>query len=299
MSFSLRINTICKAACLLFIAAVGFAAKVDERESSVSSQANNSSYKYLGGAEQEKGEPVRIIENINGDLILDVDGKRGTVVRPLPEMKLPVQITFNLQTKYDPSSSEPPHELFGTGDFRLYFGCTNKEAKRDSMYETNLGEFEGVQFRIHPHLDESPIRRYTGKESHTSTSIWIRYIDPERVTGSGGEPHTGLVSDACQRRNKPPTHNCGWARVGLFENGFGLDNDEETQVSIVISDSIISLSTNGRVFSVSISDLENDPDYSGDILRFDRIGYFAIDHTNISRGYETVRINDIKILHLY
>ena len=263
---------------------------------------NNYFWTYLGGPEEENGDPVQILENSNGNLLLDVKGKRGTVFRGLPEMKLPVRITFDLQTRFDPDASEPPTELFGTGDFRLYVGGPNKNNGDISMQESNLGEFEGVQFRIFPHVDQSPIRRYTyndgDKESHTCTSIWIRYIDPDRITGAGGVPHTGLVSDACQNRNKPPTHNCGWARVALLENGFGLENGEETRVTIIISQDIISLEANGRVFSVKIADLVNDDSYSGDILRFDRVNSFAVGHTNISRGYETLKITNMRIIPL-
>ena len=260
--------------------------------------AHNYSWTYLGGPETELGDPVVILENNNGDLLNDVDGKRGTVFRPVPETKIPLKITFRMQTKFDPETSEPPTELFGTGDFRLYFGSTNKNEPLLPMQESNLGKFEGVQFRIHPHLDESPIRRYTyndgERESHTCTSIWLRYIDPDKRKDGGGDPITGLISDECQRRG----NQCGWSRVALQEDGFGLENMEETEVEIIITESIISIEVNGRFYSANIADLENDNDFQGDILRFDRITNFAIDHTNTSRGYDWIRIRDFRIFPL-
>ncbi len=258
----------------------------------------NASWTYLGGPEKEGGTPVRIVENTEGDVLVDVKGKRGTVFRDLPPTKLPVKITFNMKTEYDPGASEPPYELFGTGDFRLFFGGPNKNDGSFPMLESNLGDFEGVQFRIFPNLDLSPIRRYTGEESHTSTSIWIRYIDPDKILGSTNEPHTGLVSDACQNRNNDPRHNCGWSRVALLENGLGLENGEETQVTVIISEEEISFEANGRKFSADMSEIEGDDEYSGDILRFDTVTDFAIDHTNISRGHESIQISDLRIFPL-
>lgn len=259
---------------------------------------DNYSWTYLGGPEDENGDDVRIVENTEGDLLLEVDGSRGTVFRPLPATKLPLKITFKMKTVFDPGTSEPPTLLFGTGDFRLFFGGPNKEDETFPMNEGNLGEFEGVQFRIHPHLDESPIRRYTfndgERESHTCTSIWMRNVDPDKRTDDDGNPHTGLVSDICQNRG----NHCGWKRVDLFEDGLGLENGEETEVTIVISYSMISIEANGRVFSTEISDIEDDEDIEGEVLRFNQVTNFAIGHTNISRGYETIRISDVQIIPL-
>lgn len=253
---------------------------------------------YLGGPEDENGDDVQILENTEGDLLEDVDGSRGTVFRPLPVTNLPVKLTFNMQTIYDPGTSEPPTLLFGTGDFRLFVGGPNKMDAPFPMAEDNLGEFEGVQFRIHPHLDESPIRRYTyndgERESHTCTSFWIRNVNPDKRLDDDGNPHTGLVSDICQGRG----NHCGWQRVDLFENSLGLENGEVTEVTIIISHTRISFEANGRIFSTEISDIENDEDIEGDVLRFEQVTHFAIGHTNISRGYDTIRITDLRIIPL-
>jgi hypothetical protein len=254
-------------------------------------------FPLLGPEEEQKshGKVSTIIENENGDVLIDEDGKRGTVCRSTPEIKLPVKITFKLQTTFDPSASEEPTMLRGTGDFRLCFGGPPAGVKLDPISESNMGEYEGVQFRIHPHVDVAPIRVYTGTEPHTNTSIWLRYVDPGKLKDKQGLPITGLASDECQGRG----NQCGWERVGLFENGFGLKNSEEALVTVIISNPEISISVKDRKWGVDVDDLlADDNDIVGDVLRFDRISYMSVSHTNISRGYETIRIADLKITPL-
>ena len=259
---------------------------------------HNYQWLLLLGPEEElksNGNVTVILEDEDGDALIDEAGKRGTVCRTTPEISLPAKITFKLQTEYKPEASEPPTILRGTGDFRICFGGPPKGETLEDLQESNMGEYEGVQFRIHPHLDKSPIRVYTGSESHTCTSIWLRYVDPDKLTDDDGNPITGLASDECQGRGS----QCGWERVGLFEDGFGLENMEETLVSIIISDSIISITANGRTWSVDIDELiEEDNDIVGDALRFDRITYMSISHTNTSRGYRMIKISDLKVLPL-
>ena len=251
----------------------------------------------LGPEEEQKshGNVSEIIENENGDVIIDEAGKRGTVCRTTPGIYLPAKITFKLQTEYNPDASEPPTILRGTGDFRICFGGPPKGETLENISEANMGEFEGVQFRIHPHLDESVIRVYTGTEPHTCTSIWLRYVNPDKQLDSNGNPITGLASDECQGRG----NHCGWERVGLFEDGFGLDNREEALVTVIISESVISISVKNRTWSIDIEDLkENDDDIVGDVLRFDQVTFMSISHTNTSRGYRTIKISDLKVLPL-
>jgi hypothetical protein len=251
----------------------------------------------LGPEEELKsdGNVSVILEDENGDVLVDEAGKRGTVCRTTPEIALPVKITFKLQTEYNPNASEPPTILRGTGDFRICFGGPPKGETLENLQESNMGEYEGVQFRIHPHLDESPIRVYTGSESHTCTSIWLRYVDPGKLVDDYGNPITGLASDECQSRG----NQCGWERVGLFEDGFGLENREEALVTIIISEEIISISVKKRTWSVNIDDLmANDNDIVGDALRFDTVTFMSISHTNTSRGYSTIKISDLRVLPL-
>lgn len=251
----------------------------------------------LGPEEESKsdGNVSEIAENENGDVIVDERGKRGTVCRTTPGICLPAKITFRLQTEYDPDASEPPTILRGTGDFRICFGGPPKGETLENISEANMGEFEGVQFRIHPHLDESPIRVYTGSEPHTCTSVWLRYVNPDKQLDDNGNPITGLASDECQGRG----NHCGWERVGLFEDGFGLDNREEALITVIISESVISISVKNRTWSIDIDDLmENDDDIVGDVLRFDQVTFMSISHTNTSRGYRTIKISDLKVLPL-
>ncbi len=259
---------------------------------------HNYTWQLLLGPEEElksDGNVSVITENENGDVLVDQAGKRGTVSRTTPGVSLPVKITFNLQTEYDPDASEPPTILRGTGDFRICFGGPPKGESLENIQESNMGKFEGVQFRIHPHLDKSPIRVYTGSESHTCTSIWLRYVNPNKLLDDDGNPITGLASDECQSRGS----QCGWERVGLFEDGFGLKNREQALVTIIISEEILSISANNRNWSVSIDELmENDDDIVGPPLRFDQVTFMSISHTNTSRGYRTIKISDLRILPL-
>jgi hypothetical protein len=259
---------------------------------------HNYAWLALLGPEEElksDGNVTEIIENEGGDALIDEAGKRGTVSRATPAISLPAKITFKLQTKYKPDASEPPTILRGTGDFRICFGGPPKGESLEEINESNMGEYEGVQFRIHPHLDESPIRVYTGSEPHTCTSIWLRYVNPDKRLDDDGNPITGLASDECQGRG----NHCGWERVGLFEDGFGLDNMEEALVTVIISEAIISISVKNRTWSIDIDDLkENDDDIDGDVLRFDQVTFMSISHTNTSRGYRTIKISDLKVLPL-
>lgn len=251
----------------------------------------------LGPEEELKsdGNVSEIAENENGDVVVDERGKRGTVCRTTPGICLPVKITFKMQTEYDPDASEPPTILRGTGDFRICFGGPPRGETLADINESNMGEFEGVQFRIHPHLDESPIRVYTGSEPHTCTSIWMRYVNPGKLVDDDGNPITGLASDECQSRG----NHCGWERVGLFEDGFGLDNREEALVTVIISEEIVSISVKNRTWSVDIAELmENDDDIVGDPIRFDQVSFMSISHTNTSRGYRTIKISDLRVLPL-
>jgi len=259
---------------------------------------HNYTWQVLLGPEEElksDGNVSVIVEDEFGDVIVDQSGKRGTVCRSTPEISLPAKITFRMQTEFDPDAGEPPTILRGTGDFRICFGGPPKGESLENIRESNMGEYEGVQFRIHPHLDRSPIRVYTGSESHTCTSIWLRYVDPDKLTDDDGNPITGLASDECQSRGS----QCGWERVGLFEDGFGLENREETLVTIIISEEMISISVKNRTWSVDINELiEEDNDIVGEALRFDRITFMSISHTNTSRGYRTIKISDLKVLPL-
>jgi len=261
--------------------------------------ANNYSWSFLAGPETElksNGNNVIVVESVNGNLVEDCAGKRGTVYRETPHIKLPAKVTFKLKPYYNPSASEPPTELFGTGDFRIYIGGPPKGYRGQGMDTTNLSLFEGVQFRIFPNLDLAPLRRYTGTEPHTCTSIWIRYINPDKITGDNGEPQTGLVSDACQGRI--PGTNCGWQRWGEpFENGFGLKNEEETLVTILISDPIVSISVKDRTWGINTKVIPSS-DIVGEILRFDTITNIAIGCTNTSRGFRTLKISDLKVFPL-
>lgn len=259
---------------------------------------NNYSWLVLLGPEEESksdGNVSEIIENNNGDVMIDERGKRGTVTRTTPGICVPAKITFKLQTEYDPDTSEPPTLLRGTGDFRICFGGPPKGETLEDISEANMGEFEGVQFRIHPHLDESPIRVYTGSEPHTCTSIWLRYVDPDKRLDDDGKPITGLASDECQGRG----NHCGWKRVGLFEDGFGLDNGEEALVTVIISESVISISVKNRTWSIDLKYLElNEEDIEGEALRFDQVTFMSISHTNTSRGYRSIKISDLQVLPL-
>jgi hypothetical protein len=242
----------------------------------------DAAWQVLDGPERERGDAVQIVEGTRENLEVLVAKRRGTVMRRLPETPLPATLTFRFQTRYDPQAGEVPTALFGTGDFRIFVGTRvgNEE-------KTGLGGYEGFQFRIFPHLGDSPERVKTGDESHTATSLWIRYSDPKRRLDSLGLPHTGLLSDAGQNRNRQNgIHNAGWARVALFGGGFGLRHEQETLVTIHITLQGFSIEANGKTFSHRFRPGEN---------RVSKIDAIAIAHTNTSRGYQTYRVSDLRV----
>ena len=236
----------------------------------------------LAGPEREKGDPVRIISDTDGTLTLSVHGRRGTVMRHFAPITIPVTVSFRFQSTFDPEARESPTELFGTGDFRIFVG--SKGTLPDHP-DSQFAAYEGFQFRIFPHLADSPERRKTGNESHTATSLWIRNIDPQRRTNSEGKPHTGLLSDACQNRQRDKgRHNCGWSRVLLAPGGFGLKNGESTEISIAITNDSVEIKAGVRCFAYSLK-----PSFS----RVSEIDTIAIGHTNISRGYKMLTISGL------
>ena len=243
---------------------------------------SDAAWQVLDGPERERGDAVQIVEGTRENLEVLVAKRRGTVMRRLPETPLPATVTFRFQTRYDPKAGEVPTALFGTGDFRIFVGTRvgNEE-------QTGLGGYEGFQFRIFPHLGDSPERVKTGDESHAATSLWIRYSDPKRRLDSLGLTHTGLLSDAGQNRNRQNgIHNAGWARVALFGGGFGLRNEQETLVTIHITHQGFSIEANGKTFSHRFRSGEN---------RVSKIDAIAIAHTNTSRGYQTYRVSDLRV----
>jgi len=242
--------------------------------------AQSGEWRVLEGPEQENGKPVEIVTNRPATMKLLVEGRRGTAIRSLPPQRLPATVTFNLVSEFDPKAKEPPTQLFGTGDFRIFVG-----SKGDSP--DDLGAYEGFQLRIFPHLKVSEERRMTGEESHTATSLWIRNIDVQRRKNSDGEVHSGLLSDACQNRSRQKLrHNCGWSRVLLTSGGFGLANREITTVSVVIT---------SEQFEVTVGNCHYKYDLRPSELRISQIDSFAIGHTNTSRGYKSVTISDLTI----
>jgi hypothetical protein len=243
---------------------------------------SDTAWQVLDGPEKEKGDPVQIVEGTGEDLEVLVADRRGTVMRRFPETPLPAALTFRFQSSYDPKAREVPTELFGTGDFRIFVGTRGKDED-----QTGLGGYEGFQFRIFPHLSDSPERVKTGDESHTATSLWIRYIDPKLRLDGMGLPHTGLLSDAAQNRNKQKgIHNAGWARVALLEGGFGLKNAQEAVFTIHLTHQSMSIEGNGKTFSYPFG-----PDES----RISKIDTLAIAHTNTSRGYQTYRVSALQV----
>lgn len=245
-------------------------------------------WRVLGGPEKEKGDPVRITGDTDGDLTACVEKRRGVVFRNVTPTKIPVKLTFRFQSTFDPEAGEPPTEHFGTGDFRIFVGTDGKEHGDLVPVEARLTSFEGFQFRIFPHLEDSAVRRKTGSESHTATSIWSRYVEHGRRTNGKGQSHTGLMSDACQNRNKQNgIHNCGWCRLSLGHGGFGLNNGEYTDMTIRIYNDLVCIEAGGKRFSHDLKKNE---------MRIDRIDSIAIGHTNISRGYKTLRIADLKVV---
>lgn len=248
----------------------------------IAESPSDTAWQVLSGPEKEKGEAVQIVEATGENLEVLVAGRRGTVMGRFTETPLPATLTFRFQSSYDPKAREVPTELFGTGDFRIFVGTRRKTEKK-----TELGDYEGFQFRIFPHLNVSPERVKTGDESHTATSLWIRYIDPKRRLDGKGQPHTGLLSDAGQNRNKQKgLHNAGWARVALLEGGFGLKNAQEAVVTIRLTHQAMSIEANGKTFAYP---------FRPDECRISKIDTLAIAHTNTSRGYQNYRLFDLEV----
>jgi hypothetical protein len=258
---------------------------------------NKYNWRFLAGPELENQGKANI-QLIKGDttgLKLELYKKRGHVMREFSPTSLPLEITFNWKSKYDVSSSEPAHEFWGTGDFRISIVGFPKGFVHQPIDENILGMLEGVQYRIFPHLGDSPIRRTTpnsdgSTESHTSTSIWTRFSNAKRLTGDNGEPHTGLQSDACQNRNSAnATHNCGWNRRALLEGGLGLINNDNKLMKIYISKEETYLECNGRRFFLTLNPED---------IRFDKLSGIVIGATNTSRGFQELEISNFKVISL-
>lgn len=248
----------------------------------IAESPSDTTWEVLDGAEKEKGDAVQIIEGTRENLEVLVAKRRGTVMRRFSETPLPATLTFRFQSSYDPKAREVPTALFGTGDFRIFVGTQEKDEEK-----SGLGGYEGFQFRIFPHLEVSPEREKTGNESHTATSLWIRYIDPKRRLDGMGLPHTGLLSDAAQNHNKQKgIHNAGWARVALSEGGFGLKKAQEAVVTIHLTPQAMSIEANGKTFAYS---------FGPDECRISKIDTLAIAHTNTSRGYQTYRVSALQV----
>jgi hypothetical protein len=244
-------------------------------------------WRVLGGPEKEKGDAVQILQNANGNVSVSVQGRRGTVLRQLQATQIPAILTFRFQSTFDPKAREIPTELFGTGDFRIFVGTSGSALNGRESSEADLGTYEGFQFRIFPHLKDSPERIKTGDESHTATSLWVRYSDPKRCLDGIGLPHTGLMSDAAQNRNRQNgIHNCGWSRVSLYPGGFGLPNGGPAEVTIRITRELISIEAGGKRFSHPLQANER---------RISQIDTIAVSHTNISRGYQTYSISNLRL----
>ena len=264
--------------CALFAAGC-LNAQQAEAGDEVGNANATSPWRILEHGEREKGKPVQIVSGSDGQLVLSVDGRRGTAIRHFSRQELPAVISFDFESTYDPKATEDPTKLFGTGDFRIFVGSQADNAEK-------LGEYEGFQLRIFPHLGDSASRRTTGDESHTATSLWIRNIDPARRTNSDG-PHAGLLSDACQNRGRDDgRHNCGWSRVSLTEGGFGLRNGQAVKITIAVDTESVEI-TAGRwrhKYKLEASQ-----------LRIDDLDTLAIGHTNVSRGYVTVTLSNISV----
>lgn len=269
----------CLAAILTFSTSLTGVAQ--ERSAAIISKDDHQKpWRVLGGPEQESGKPIEIETNSRAAVKLLVEDRRGTAILSLSPQPLPVAMTFKLESEFDPQAVEPPTQLFGTGDFRIFIGSSGHSPD-------DLGAYEGFQLRIFPHLGVSENRRKTGDESHTATSLWIRNIDVQRRTNNDGEPHSGLLSDACQNRSsQKQRHNCGWSRVLLTSGGFGLKNRESTIVTLVITHKHIEIVARDWYHKYDLRPSE---------LRISKIDSFAIGHTNISRGYKSVTLSDLTI----
>ena len=196
----------------------------------------DTTWEVLGGPEKEKAEAVQIVEGTGENLEVLVAGRRGTVMRRFPETSLPAKLTFRFQSSYDPKAREVPTELFGTGDFRIFVGIRGRAEEK-----AELSGHEGFQFRIFPHLSDSPNRVFTDDEAHAATSLCIWRTDPRRRLDGMGLSHTGLLSAAGQNRNKQMRiHNAGGARIGLLERGFALKNAQEAAVTIRLTQQAMS-----------------------------------------------------------
>lgn len=225
-----------------------------------------------------EGDTHIIKSHLPDGVRLSVDGRRGTAIKYLSPQRLPVAVTFQFQSEFDPRVNEPATKLFGTGDFRIFIGSKGNSPD-------NLGAYEGLQLRIFPHLADSQKRRTTDDESHTATSLWIRNIDDKRRTNNDGDPHTGLLSDACQNRSRQKNrHNCGWSRVSLISGGFGLSNREAVTISIIVTREQVKIMAGKWHHEYTFGPSE---------LRISRIDAIAIGHTNISRGYKTVALSGV------
>ena len=250
-------------------------------------RASENGWWVLGGPEKENGDPVEILSHEGGDLSLNVLRRRGHVAHQIEPVALPAVVSFVWESEYDPSVTEVATELWGTGDFRISLVGMPRGEDIGELSEENLGRWEGLQFRVFPHLDESPIRRRTepNNESHTATSIWVRYADPDRLTGDNGAPHTGLQSDACQNRNKADgTHNCGWDRHTIIGGGFGLANKQRAEVVIFISEEVVYMEVNGRRFSIEPKE-----------MRLHSLSAIVVGITNTSRGFRSLHLSDLRV----
>ena len=121
--------------------------------------ADSAQWKLLGGPEEEPGKKVEILSNGNQDLLLNVSKRRGHVAHNFLPVDLPVLVTFDLRSSFDESVEEVATELWGTGDYRISLVGTPTGKDPEALTEDNLGLWEGVQFRVFPHLGDSPERR--------------------------------------------------------------------------------------------------------------------------------------------
>ena len=95
------------------------------------------------------------------------------------------------------------------------------------------------------------------------------------------------MSDAAQNRNRQDgIHDCGWSRVSLYPGGFGLPNGGPAEVTIRVTRELISLAAGGRRFSHPLQPHER---------RITQIDTIAVSHTNISRGYQSFSLSDLRL----